>query len=46
MDPLCLVSPEAHHMVIACVDFGCACVANGPVVAANTWAELRQALLA
>jgi len=27
MDPLCVVPPEAHHMVIACTEFGCACVA-------------------
>jgi hypothetical protein len=45
MDPLCNVAPEAHHMVIACTEFGCACVASAPVTAANGWAELRQALL-
>ncbi|HEY5200270.1 MAG TPA: hypothetical protein VIJ31_05110 [Acidothermaceae bacterium] len=46
MDPLCVVPPEAHHMVIACTEFGCACVASAPVAAAHAWAELRQALLA
>ena len=46
MNPVCGVPREAHHMVIACTEFGCTCVASPPVAAANQWAELRQALLA
>jgi hypothetical protein len=43
---MCVVPREAHHMVITCTEFGCACVASPPVAAANEWAQLRQALLA
>jgi hypothetical protein len=46
MNPLCVIPPEAHHMAIACNEFGCACVASGPAAAATVWAEMRQALLA
>jgi hypothetical protein len=46
MNPVCDVPPEAHHMVIACSEFGCACVATAPAAAATAWHEMRQALLA
>jgi hypothetical protein len=35
MNPSCVVPAEAHHMVIACSEFGCACVASIPEAAAT-----------
>ena len=35
MDPQCEVPAEAHHMVIACSDFGCTCALSEPETAAT-----------
>ena len=35
MDPRCVVPAEAHHMVIACSDFGCGCSLSAPETAAT-----------
>jgi hypothetical protein len=35
MDPQCVVAVEAHHMVIACSDFGCGCALSAPATAAT-----------
>lgn len=35
VDPNCVVAAEAHHMVIACSDFGCRCAVGAPETAAT-----------